>query len=108
MAISIAPNSARITNITRPTPNQPRIYGTQATFDSVAMRADGEVTLNGNAGDSTSGWKIGWIQAQWIETNWCIIAVRLTTTAVFSFKERIRRRVHSKAAEIRQDLSQIF
>ena len=72
MAVSIAPNSARVTNITRPTPNRPRIdpTATQAIFDSVSMSADGEVTLNGNAGDPTVGWQIGWVQAQWIETNW--------------------------------------
>lgn len=73
MAISIAPNASRITNLVRPIQNAPTINaaGTHAVFNCSAMSADGEVTLNGVAGDSTIGWDVGWVQAQWIETNWC-------------------------------------
>jgi hypothetical protein len=37
---------------------------------SVGMHADGVVQFSGAPGDSPAGWQIGWIQAQWIETNW--------------------------------------
>ena len=26
--------------------------------------------MNGSVGDPTAGWLVGWVQAQWIETNW--------------------------------------
>jgi len=34
------------------------------------MHCEGEVKFNGAAGDARAGWQVGWIQAQWIETNW--------------------------------------
>jgi hypothetical protein len=40
-------------------------------FTGDAIRATGEVTLNGVAGDNATGWTAGFIQAQWVETNWC-------------------------------------
>lgn len=72
MAVSIAPNSAQINITSRPVANRPRVdlANSVAVFDSGAMSANGQVTLNGSAGDSTAGWEVGWVQAQWIETNW--------------------------------------
>jgi hypothetical protein len=73
MAVSIARGSGRISVTSRPRPNRPHIdvAGDLAIFDGAGMAADGEVTLNGGAADSTVGWQVGWVQAQWIETNWC-------------------------------------
>jgi hypothetical protein len=36
------------------------------------MEAVGTVTFAGVAGDSGAGWAVGFLQAQWIETNWAI------------------------------------
>ncbi|WP_425230465.1 hypothetical protein [Sphingomonas sp.] len=34
------------------------------------LEAIGSITIAGSAGDSTAGWAAGFVQAQWIETNW--------------------------------------
>src|SRR5215207_5589622 len=77
MVVSIRPNSARITITQRPTVNPPVVNGTVMSFTGRAVTANGEVTLNGAAGDSAAGWTVGFLQAQWIETNWCYYRGRL-------------------------------
>ncbi len=37
---------------------------------STTMEAVGTVTLKGLPGESGAGWSVGFLQAQWIETNW--------------------------------------
>lgn len=34
------------------------------------LEAIGTVTFDGKPGDSAAGWQVGFVQAQWIETNW--------------------------------------
>lgn len=73
MAIQIVPNSAKITILQTPTvvarlslslPNLALLGATPQ------LRVQGELSLGGNAGDLTKDWRVGWIQAQWIETSW--------------------------------------
>ena len=40
-------------------------------FTGTPIKAEGEVTLTGGPGDNAAGWQLGFIQLQWIETNWC-------------------------------------
>jgi hypothetical protein len=49
----------------------PTKVGASITFTGTPIRATGEVTLLGDPGDSAAGWKVGFVQFQWIETNWC-------------------------------------
>lgn len=70
MTITIAPRSAKIVIGTRPTVNTPALSGSVMRFTGGPIRATGEVTLNGAAGDDASNWTVGFLQAQWIETNW--------------------------------------
>jgi len=69
-AVTIAPNSAQLHITVRPTVQPPVITPPSANFNCTSIQAAGEVTLNGGAGDSATGWTLGFIQAQWIETNW--------------------------------------
>lgn len=74
MVVTIVPCSARITFDLRPGAqapviNPPTAPGT-ALFDSHPMGASGEVRLRGESGDSPAGWTLGFVQVQWIETNW--------------------------------------
>jgi hypothetical protein len=46
------------------------IQGNMAWFASTTCAATGTVTLTGAAGDDASGWELGFLQAQRIETNW--------------------------------------
>ncbi|MCL2589925.1 MAG: hypothetical protein FWD67_03350 [Betaproteobacteria bacterium] len=71
MTVSIANNSANIVVTQRPTVNHPVVSGSEMAFTGGNITATGEVTLNGVAGDDASGWTAGFIQAQWVETNWC-------------------------------------
>jgi len=71
-AISVVPGSAKLTVTTHPTVQTPVINAGSgiANWGSTPIRARGEVSITGNAGDSPVGWTLGFIQAQWIETNW--------------------------------------
>jgi len=69
-AISIAPGSAQLKMTVKPTVKTPAIVTPDALFKCTSIQAAGEVTLNGAAGDNPTGWTLGFIQAQWIETNW--------------------------------------
>jgi hypothetical protein len=71
MAISIVPGSGRITRISSALSSRPTFSGGSVNFSPArAMHCEGEVQFTGAPGDSTTGWSVGWIQAQWIETNW--------------------------------------
>jgi hypothetical protein len=71
MAVSIKPDSANIKITARPHVNPPAVSGTAMSYTGTPIRATGEVTLLGAPGDSAAGWTVGFVQAQWIETNWC-------------------------------------
>lgn len=68
--VRIKPNSAKITITQRPGIIADTATLTTATFANTAVRATGEVTLLGNPGESAAGWRLGFIQAEWVETNW--------------------------------------
>jgi hypothetical protein len=68
MAIAIV--SGRITTIRSAQPNEPTFGDGNANFTCTGMHCEGVVRLNGLPADSRDGWRIGWVQAQWIETNW--------------------------------------
>jgi hypothetical protein len=70
MAVGIVPNSAKISVTTKPTVKTPVVSGLAMSFTGGNIAATGEVSLSGAAGDNASGWTAGFIQAQWIETNW--------------------------------------
>jgi hypothetical protein len=71
MAVSIKPDSAKLTVTTRPNVNPPAVSGSSMSYTGTPIRATGEVTLLGAPGDSAVGWQLGFVQVQWIETNWC-------------------------------------
>jgi len=68
--VSIVPGSAKLSVTASPTVNRPTVLATSASFQCTPIRATGEVSLNGAAGDSIAGWQLGFVQAEWIETNW--------------------------------------
>ena len=70
MTISIAPNSATMSVTTRPGVSAPVVGATSVSFNSSTISCAGNVKMNGSVGDATAGWLVGWVQAQWIETNW--------------------------------------
>lgn len=70
MAISVVPGSASITITSRPGVNAPAVTGTNVRFAGRTIQATGQVSLTGLPADPRPGWFVGWIQAQWIETNW--------------------------------------
>ncbi len=71
MTIAIVPGSGKITRIVSAQSARPTISGGFVNFaPGRAMHCEGEVRFSGAAGDSRAGWQVGWIQAQWIETNW--------------------------------------
>lgn len=71
MAIAIVPGSAKISGISSAQSQIPAMSGGTANFSpSAGMHADGVVQFSGSRGDLPAGWQIGWIQAQWVETNW--------------------------------------
>lgn len=70
MAISYVPGSASIKVTTKPGVKKPEKYKTDMEFNSVAIEATGECQVTGNAGDNPAGWTLGFIQVQFLETNW--------------------------------------
>lgn len=74
MAVTIVPGSAKINIGRRPSALAPEVNPTghrgEAVFRSQPMMATGQVQLRGGSGDSPNGWVLGFVQAQWIETNW--------------------------------------
>ena len=90
--ITVSASSFTVTRRPMIAPVQPTVSGGQqgANFSlSSGIEAVGTVTLNGAAGDSGTGWDVGFLQAQWIETNW--LAYRgLTQAAGSVFVQRAR------------------
>jgi hypothetical protein len=71
MAISVVAGSAKISAIRAPSADRPTMAGGKVNYNpGIGMHAAGDVKLTGNAGDVRVGWQVGWIQAQWVETNW--------------------------------------
>jgi hypothetical protein len=74
MAVTIVPGSARVNIGMRPSALAPAANATgqarKATFGSQPMAATGQVQLRGEPEDTPRGWVLGFVQAQWTETNW--------------------------------------
>jgi len=70
MSVTVKPGSVKLLITTRPTVQTPSVAADPATFDCTNIAATGEATLLGDAGDDPSAWTLGFLQAQWIETNW--------------------------------------
>ena len=76
MAISIVRGSGQISNLVGITPSAPVISvdssgNAFASFSPNGFNnADGSVQFSGQPTDVRAGWEIGWIQTEWIETNW--------------------------------------
>lgn len=70
MTIAVIPDSATMTVTSRPGVSAPAVGATNVVFPSSTIACSGSVRMSGSPGDPTAGWFVGWIQAQWIETNW--------------------------------------
>ncbi|WP_031497312.1 hypothetical protein [Bryobacter aggregatus] len=70
MAIAIVPNSAEVVVKTRPGVGVPVVNATSVNFPGRIIECTGKVQISGLPTDARAGWFVGWIQAQWIETNW--------------------------------------
>ncbi|MBS1828879.1 MAG: hypothetical protein JST93_26490 [Acidobacteria bacterium] len=70
MAISYLPGSASLKITTKPGVKTPEKYSTDMEFNSVAIEASAECQLTGIEGDNPAGWTLGFIQVQFLETNW--------------------------------------
>jgi hypothetical protein len=46
------------------------IAGNKVFFACDTISATGTVNLTGAVGDNASNWELGFLQAQWVETNW--------------------------------------
>ena len=68
MAITIA--SGRITAIRNASPQAPTFSGGRARFACTPMHCEGVVQFNDSGADDRRQWRVGWVQAQWIETTW--------------------------------------
>lgn len=90
--ITISSSSFTVTRRPLIAPVQPTVSNGQrgANFSLASgIEGVGTVVLNGAAGDSGAGWNVGFLQAQWIETNW--LAYRGLTQADGSvFVQRAR------------------
>jgi hypothetical protein len=71
VTVSADPSDCEVRVTARTLLSAPSIQGTTMYFRGARMRLSGFATLKGSPGDSASGWKVGFIQAQWVETNWC-------------------------------------
>ncbi len=73
MAVTISPNPSdcELKTTFAPALNLPAVDRFGIRFCSTPIRMTGSVTLLGNHGDSAQNWEVGFIQAQWVETNWC-------------------------------------
>jgi hypothetical protein len=73
MAVTVSsnPSDCELLVAARPASGVPSIEGNGMFLTASPIRLTGFATLLGNPGDSGAGWKVGFIQAQWVETNWC-------------------------------------
>ncbi len=65
-------DSGRIINIQAPARSAPTIQGGEAIFNAnqtSKMHVEDTVRFNVAAADPRAGWDVGWVQAQWVETN---------------------------------------
>lgn len=70
MTVSARSGSVRLLISTRPTSQTPQVNATSATFECTKIAALGEATLLSDSADDPRDWALGFLQAQWIETNW--------------------------------------
>lgn len=89
MAISIVPGSASMAVTSRPGVQAPTVGAANVRFPSSTIQCTGQVQLAGAAADPVAGWLVGWIQAQWIETNWGYYRGRLDSHGS-AFQQRAR------------------
>lgn len=73
MAVTVSshPSDCELNVTVYPASLTPSIEGSEMRFSGREIRLNGSVKLLGDPGDSANGWKVGFIQAQWVETNWC-------------------------------------
>jgi hypothetical protein len=72
MAVTVSPNPSdcRLQMTARPVLGNPTVVNGSMHFACSPIRLHGSVTLHGSPGDSAKGWRAGFLQAQWVETNW--------------------------------------
>jgi len=78
MVVSVVPGSVFLKIKSRPSARLPDLVWpktapwvpTKAVFDSFPVLAEGECKITGSATDSPQGWTLGWIQLQWVMTEW--------------------------------------
>jgi hypothetical protein len=69
MALTIVPGSGNIIINHGPGVKNPHPDGANMRFVGKAIDLTGVVRFTGS--DPRAGWKVGWIQTEWVETNWC-------------------------------------
>jgi len=70
VTVSLNPADFDLKIISPPLIQPPVIAGSNMRFSGSKIELSGFATLLGQPSDSPQGWKIGFIQAQWVETNW--------------------------------------
>ena len=112
MAVSIIPGSARLKPTQWPTVSAPVINSaaSEVHFDcGQQILATGSVRFNVAPGDATTGWFVGWLQAQWIETNWGYYRGQLDNEgSAFHQRGRPPARPHQACRDTFGPVSQIF
>lgn len=69
MAAVLKPGSSLITPGAFPKVSLPKVTGGNAHFEfSSSIEATGSVTLTGS--QPAAGWALGFIQVEWVDTNW--------------------------------------
>jgi len=71
--VSMEPPDSQIHVAARPAVRLPFMENERVMTFAVTtnFQLDGFVTLQGGGDDSARGWTAGFIQAEWVETNWC-------------------------------------
>lgn len=54
----------------RPTVQAPVVSGADMTFNCTSIEALGKATVTSLETATPAGWRFGWMQAEWCETNW--------------------------------------
>jgi|HubBroStandDraft_1064217.scaffolds.fasta_scaffold03536_6 hypothetical protein len=72
MTITVVPNSAAISVVTRPTVQAPQLDAQRFSMvlASTPIKLRGQCTLTGELGEDPTGWMFGFIQVELFETNW--------------------------------------
>ena len=68
MAAVLKPGSSHITPGAFPKVSKPTVTGGRARFECSEIKATGSVTLTGS--QPAAGWALGFIQVEWVDTNW--------------------------------------